>query len=261
MVDHELLEAKLNEEARKILALIKNDYYQFFSDKKREVIDSYLNGEKVVIVNRGVSIYRDNTIAHGGRTLGDGKIHFYPDVRDYSSTEEAFEKCKGLLPHECFHFFIQPDDLDYKEEDPRRPIAGYYTEGLVEKEARKFYEKHKDTVTFEKANYGFNINFVNMIQARVGATEYTDIFSEKKYLIDVDKYKDEYESVLESKKALLAKVPELIKVFPLSFQAEMYQTIRTLIKQDGSLDSAIQKINSCKSFRIEDLDDPDDPDV
>ena len=92
MFEYELLEKQLNEDVKKILLLIKQDYYDTFSDKKKELIDNLIEYDKVVIVNQGISHFNDNTLAHGGRALGDGKIHFYPDARKFKSLQEAFVK-------------------------------------------------------------------------------------------------------------------------------------------------------------------------
>ena len=164
MIDYKSVQEKLNEEAKKILLLIKKDYYSYMSDEKKQILDELIDGQ-IVIVNQGTSHFNDNTLAHGGRALNDGKIHFYPDVRNFT-TEEAIEVCKGILPHECFHYFIQPDKLRYGSE-LEKEMSSFYTEGLVEKEARVFFERHQDEIDFEKANYGYNINFVNTIQGRL----------------------------------------------------------------------------------------------
>ncbi len=50
------------------------------------------------------------------------------------------------------------------EDNLEKEMASFYTEGLVEREARKFSEKYGSAVPFEKANYGYNINFVNRIK-------------------------------------------------------------------------------------------------
>ena len=82
MTNYDLVEKQLDDEAKRILMLIKEDYYSSMSKAKRKVLDSLLKGQ-VVIVNQGTSIFSDSTLAHGGRTLGDGKIHFYPDAREF----------------------------------------------------------------------------------------------------------------------------------------------------------------------------------
>lgn len=246
MFEYELLEKELNEEVKKILLLIKQDYYDTFSNKKKELIDNLIECDKVVIVNQGISHFNDNTLAHGGRSLGDGKIHFYPDARNFKSPQEAFDICKKLLPHECFHYFLQPDAIEFTDEH-EKDIAHFYTEGLVEKETRIFCEKHKDTISFEKANYGFNINFVNMLQNKLGASSYQDIYSKSDYLKDIGKYRSEYEHLLKTKKSLISAIPEMIKDLPTAFQKKVSNKVKTIILQDGNADSAVEKLDS---FRL-----------
>ena len=106
MINYKLLEQILNIEAKKIIYMIKEDYYDSMSDSKKKVLDSLLENNQIVSVNQGISKFRDNTLAHGGRTLKDGKIHFYPDTREFKSDEEMLEKCKAILPHEIFHFIF-----------------------------------------------------------------------------------------------------------------------------------------------------------
>ena len=246
MFEYELLENQLNEEVKKILLLIKQDYYDTFSNKKKKLIDNLIEYDKVVIVNQGISHFNDNTLAHGGRSLGDGKIHFYPDARKFKSLQEAFVTCKKILPHECFHYFLQPDAIEFTNEHEKE-MAHFYTEGLVEKEARIFCKKHKDTISFEKANYGFNINFVNMLQNKLGASSYQDIYSESDYLKDIGKYRSEYEHLLKTKKSLISAIPEMIKDLPTAFQKKVSNKVKTIILQDGNADSAVEKLDS---FRL-----------
>ena len=246
MFEYELLEKELNEEVKKILLLIKQDYYDTFSNNKKKLIDNLIECDKVVIVNQGICHFNDNTLAHGGRALRDGNIHFYPDARKFKSSQEAFDKCKKLLIHECFHYFLQPDALEFTDEYEKE-MAHFYTEGLVEKEARIFHEKHKDTIAFEKANYRFNINFVNMIQNKLGASSYQDIFSEADYLRDISAFRNTYENVLNTRKNLLDGIPEMIKDLPTNLQKRVSNKIRTTILQDGNADSAVEKLDS---FRL-----------
>lgn len=190
MVNHEILEKTLNEEGKKILSLIKNDYYSFMSDKKRKVLDDLLDSDKFVIINNGFSDLGRKVFAHGGRAKRDGKIHFYPDSREFNSDEEIIEKCLRLLPHEIFHFFIQPDNLRF-ETGSEKEMANFYTEGLVERETRRFCEKHKEIKT-EKALYGNNIGFVNSVEAFLGSSNYEVIFSESDYIRKIKDYTEIY---------------------------------------------------------------------
>ena len=259
MLDYELLESKLNEEARKILLLIKQDYYSYFGKKKKELIDNLINSEKIVVVDKGAFHYNDNTLAHGGRALGDGKIHFYPDSRNFDSLEDAFNKCKKILTHECFHYFIQPDNIKFSTVSELR-MAHFYTEGLVEKESRKFYERHKDVISFEKANYGFNINFVNMIQHKLGASSYKTIFGENEYLKNIGQYSNEYDEILKRKKALLDKIINITNLFPAELHSKVYNRMRTMIVQDGDDKDVMEKIKQIVPLLAPDIDGPTDID-
>lgn len=192
MIHYNLLEEQLNEEVKKILALIKKDYDANMSDTKKEVLENLLRSDKVVVVNQGVSKFNDNTLAHGGRALRDGKIHFYPDTSEIQSDEEMTEKCKQILPHECFHYFIQPDELEFHSKFEME-MARFYTEGLVEREARRFASRHKEEIPFEKANYGFNINFTNIAQSLLGLSDKQALFSEEDYLRNIGMCANAYE--------------------------------------------------------------------
>ena len=242
MINYYLLEESLNKEAKNILILIKADYYDCMSSKKQKVIDSLLEDDKIVLVNQGISIFNDKTLAHGGKTLGDGKIHFYPDTRKFVSDEEMEEKCKRILPHEIFHYFIQPDSLELNT-DKEREMASFYTEGLVEREARKFCENHPEII-FEKANYGYNINFVNTIQNLLGADSYDIIFSENDYIRNIEKHADVYNRVIRSKKHMLELVHEISKDFPENLQRRFFEKARTMVLQDGNANAVKEKLKS-----------------
>lgn len=184
MINYKLIEEELNLEAKKILLLIKEDYYKYMNEEKQKRIDILIESN-IVVVNQGQSIFKDNTLAHGGRALKDGKIHFYPDVRKFESNDEAVNKCKKILLHECFHYFLQPDKVEHNVSELEDKMLHYYTEGLVEKESRIFHERHKDEIDFEEANYGFNINFVNLIQNRLNVGSKELIFGAENYLANI----------------------------------------------------------------------------
>lgn len=239
MVDYNLIEERLNEEAKKILLLIKKDYYSYMSAEKKQILDELIDGQ-IVIVNQGISHFNDNTLAHGGRALNDGRIHFYPDARNFS-TEEAIEVCKKLLPHECFHYFIQPDKLR-TDNELEEEMASFYTEGLIEKESRIFCERHQDEITFEKANYGYNINFVNKIQNQMGASSYGVIFSEDDYIKSIARYISEYKETLKQRKHNLDTITEIAKSFPPDLQSKVSSKMKKMILQDGNADEVIQRL-------------------
>lgn len=239
---HDSLEESLNNEAEKILLIIKEDYFENMSERKKEVMKSLLNEDKVVLVNKGTSIFKDNTLAHGGRVLKDGKIHFYPDTRDFASEQEKKKKCLRILPHEIFHFFLQPDAVEL---DSEREIemARFYTEGLVERETRRFCENHPE-IAFEKANYGFNINFVNKIQGSLGAINNDVIFSENDYLKSIGNYTNEYNNNLKNRNHLLYVVKDISIQFPKELRQKFYNRARTMLLQDGNAKSIIEKLKT-----------------
>lgn len=244
MLEYEVVEKKLNEEARKIILLIKGDYYHYMSTKIRQVLEDLLANGQIVVVNKGISHFKDNTLAHGGRALKDGKIHFYPDVRGFD-TEKAIEVCTRRLPHECFHFFIQPDNIRI-ENQLAREMAGFYTEGLVEREARRFCARHTE-IAFEEANYGYNINFVNMLQSRLGAAEYEMIFSENDYMKNIGRYASEYESILREREEKIRTIAEIAKRFPEDMQRKVLRRTKTVVLRDGNDIAVREKLKDINS--------------
>ena len=253
MINYTLVEEKLNEEAKKILLFIKEDYYKYMSIKNKSVIDNLIETGKIVEVNQGISHFNDNTLAHGGRTLNDGKIHFYPDVRSFFNTQEAIEKCKKILLHECFHYFIQPDEAELKN-DLEKEMASFFVEGLVEKESRKFYENHKEEIDFEKANYGYNINFVNAIQEDLGASNYEIIFSENDYIKNIGKYSSIYRKVLKQKERNLELVAQISKKFPIDMQRRISQKMKNVITKDGNAEEVKEKLKTFEFISKNDIE-------
>ncbi len=240
MVDYELLQNQLNVEAVKILYLIKNDYYKYMSEQKKALIDNLINKKQIVVVNKGLSKSGSNLLAHGGRSLKDDKIHYYPDARGFESNEEAFEKCVRILPHELFHYFLQPDDLHF-EDKKEQEMAMFYTEGLVERETRKFIKKHPEIV-YKNARYGHNIKFVNILENILKASDYKTLFSENAYLLDIGKYIKIYEKIVEIKKNELVIIEELIKEFPKNLQRKFYERLEEEYMQEGNVESIIAKL-------------------
>ena len=57
MTNYVSIEEQLNEEAKRILVLIKKDYYNVMSEEKKKILDNLLNGQ-VVIVSRGTCSWR-----------------------------------------------------------------------------------------------------------------------------------------------------------------------------------------------------------
>ena len=232
MIDYKLVEDILNEEAIKIMKLIKDDYYGYMSDNKKSLIDDLIANEKIVIINKGENSFGDNTFAHGGRALKDGKIHFYPDVRNLD-TQETIDKAKGILPHECFHYFIQPDNINIRSRIEIE-MANFYTEGLVEKESRKFCKSHEE-VDLREANYGYNINFVNKIQKKMNADLYGVIFSENDYLKDISSYYNEYMKIKEQQKKDFNEIDKLVKNYRINITPRMLRKIKSVALIDGNI--------------------------
>ena len=242
MIKYDKVERKLNEQVKTILILIKNDYYIFMSPAKRKVLDELISCEQIVVVNKGISHFRDNTLAHGGRALKDGKIHFYPDVRNFN-TDEAIEYCIKILPHECFHYFIQPDNIKLQNR-LEKEMANFYTEGLVERETRIFGERHKEELSYSKANYGYNINFVNMLQNRLNASSYEIIFSEDDYIKNIGNYIQEYRAILEQKEHNLEVIKDISRSFPIDIQRKVLNKMRNMILQDGNAKAAKERLKT-----------------
>ena len=141
MNKYKQIEDELNKEALRMLAYIREDYFNYMSSKNKTKINKLISDRRIVSVDEGTCILGENTLAHGGRTLKDGKIHFYPEASKADTYEGIIMQCKKLLPHECFHYFIQPDNIKFNSDKEER-MAEFYTEGLVEKETRKFLQWH-----------------------------------------------------------------------------------------------------------------------
>ena len=232
MIDYNLVEKDLNKKVKKIILLIKNDYYCYMSPRKKQILEDLIINEQIVIVNQGISHFNDNTLAHGGRALMDDKIHFYPDVRGFN-TKEAIETCGKILPHECFHYFIQPDNINIRSRIEIE-MANFYTEGLVEKESRKFCKSHEE-VDLREANYGYNINFVNKIQKKMNADSYGVIFSENDYLKDISSYYNEYMKIKEQQKKDFNEIDKLVKNYPINITPRMLRKIKSVALIDGNI--------------------------
>ena len=248
MIDHKSLEEKLNNEAKHILTLIKSDYYDFMSPRKKYVLDRLLESDDIVVVNQGKCSFDETIIAHGGRALKDGKIHFYPDCRKFSSDSELIDKCMSLLPHEIFHYFLQPDRIKF-EKDSDRELARFYTEGLVEREARIFCKNHPE-ILFRKAYYGYNIKFVNIVQKKLGIDSYYTIFSESNYLKNIGDYDKIYQLILKEEEKMLNELQSVTNGFPDKLGQKFYDKARTVILQNGIVGSIRKKIEIKKKSNM-----------
>lgn len=251
MTNYNLLETELNEEAKRILSLIKIDYYDKMSDKKKKVIDELLESDKIVIVDKGFCPHGRNIIAHGGRSKGDGKIHYYPDSREYKSDEEMVEECKSILAHEVFHYFIQPDAIEI--EDKYKKMASYYTEGLVEKETRKFCARHQE-IKYNDANYGHYIKFVNMIQGALDAGSYEVIFSESDYLKNIGRFETVYQKIIKEKYKTIEVLMRLSLKVPKNQRKELFKHAKARFLRDGDIRGVKEGLRREGFFEEADLD-------
>ncbi len=250
MVDHESLELILNKEAKRILNQIKIDFYDKMSDKKKALINSLIESEKIIIVDNGICPLGRNILAHGGRAKGDGKIHYYPDSREFESDEDMIEECSGILAHEVFHYFIQPDAIDI--DDDYREMASYYTEGLVEKETRKFCMRHPD-IKYTHANYGHYMKFVNMVQGSLDSGSYEIIFSESDYLKNIGKYKDLYEKIMEERDFVLNFLNELMDKAANKDEWKAIRNIKVMFLRYANVEDVKENLNRLQFINKSDL--------
>ena len=250
-LDYSLLEKKLNIEALTILHLIKKDYYKVMSERKKKTLDgltnALINNKKIVIVNRGTN--KDKVIAHSGGTLKDGKVHFYPDLRMFRTNEELLKKCKSILPHELFHFFLLPHRF-VAEEEKIKEMSGYYTEGLVERETRFFCLKHKE-ILYEKACYGYNINFVNSIEKSLGVNSYEMLFGEDNYLTNIGDFEKEYDAFVRYENETIKMIEDIAKEYPANLRVDFYKKVRKEALQDGVKKQYLDKYRNKNTDEME----------
>lgn len=121
------------------------------------------------------------------------------------------------------------------EDNLEKEMASFYTEELVEREARKFSEKYGSAVPFEKANYGYNINFVNRIQNGLQATNYSTIFSESDYIKGIGKYLNEYRRILQERESDLNAIREMVEGVPINLRKRVQSKMRTIALQNGGI--------------------------
>ena len=136
-------------------------------------------------------------------------------------------------------------------------MASLFVEGLVEKETRKFYENHKEKIEFEKANYGYNINFVNAIQDSLGASNYDIIFSEDDYIKNIGIYSSVYRKILKQKERNFELVTEIVKKFPIDVQRIMSEKMKNTILKDGNavvVKEKLKTLDIISNETIEQLD-------
>ena len=177
----------LQENAKKYLTIIKNEYGAFMSPEQMQFLGQLLttNCVKVDINGNEYLLNQTNEInnspnmtpsekqqelrklniplAHGGRVFGDNKIHFYPSVllskNPNLSTDELKQKCDEVLIHELLHFFIRPESLDITNMTELKGINNFTTEGLVDMCARDIQQKYGLFPNYN-SEYGSNVIFV-----------------------------------------------------------------------------------------------------
>ncbi len=185
--DNLTIQNYLQENAKKYLTIIKNEYGAFMSLEQRQFLDQLLTTDcvKVDIDGKEHLLNQTNDInnnpdlspfekleelrnldiplAHGGRVFEDNKIHFYPSVllsdNPNLSTDELKQKCEEVLIHELLHFFIRPVSLDITNMPELQGINNFTTEGLVDMCARDIHQKYGLFPNY-LSNYGPNVIFV-----------------------------------------------------------------------------------------------------
>lgn len=185
--DNITIQNYLQENAKKYLAIIKNEYGTFMSPEQMQFLGQLLTTDcvkvdldgKEYLSNQTNEINNDSNmttfeklqelrklnipLAHGGRVFEDNKIHFYPSVllskNPNLSTEELKQKCDEVLIHELLHFFIRPESLDITNMPELKGINNFTTEGLVDMCARDIQQKYGLFPNYN-SEYGSNVIFV-----------------------------------------------------------------------------------------------------
>lgn len=149
--DYDYLEEELKKEGKKIFIDIYNKLFKYLnlseekSRKKAHNINKFI-GESgnvldffVVERKKVVKKYSDNPPpGHGGRALGDGLIHLYPNCKMFKDIDNI-EQIKQIfineiLIHEIFHYYFSPDLYDIKDKNHGDDawFGHALTEGLVQ---------------------------------------------------------------------------------------------------------------------------------
>ena len=177
----------LQENAKKYLTIIKNEYGAFMSLEQMKFLVQLLTTDCVKVDINGNEYLLNQTneinnspnmtpsekqqelrklnipLAHGGRVFGDNKIHFYPTIllskNPNLSTDELKQKCDEVLIHELLHFFIRPQSLDITNMPKLKGINNFTTEGLVDMYARDIQQKYGLFPNYN-SEYGSNVIFV-----------------------------------------------------------------------------------------------------
>lgn len=185
--DHIEIQNYLQENSKKYLDIIRNEYGSFMSSDQIKLLDQLLatdcvevnrNG-KEYLLNQANDINNSSNmstfeklqalrklnipLAHGGRVFEDNQIHFYPSKllakNPNLSIDELKQKCNEVLIHELLHFFIRPEYLDITNLPELKGINSFTTEGLVDMCARDIHQKYGMFPNY-KSEYGSNVIFV-----------------------------------------------------------------------------------------------------
>jgi len=165
------LQEHLNIKADEYLKLIISEFGNLnIKNNAGEVImqaEQLISDHIIVVENNDIrlqekykkeGIKMKTPLAHGGRTFGDGKIHFYPSQADKTTLEEIIYECESVLIHELFHYFIRPQEIE-EQKTELVGVNSFITEGIVDMYARDFIIKHNLFPEYQ-SNYGRNVLFV-----------------------------------------------------------------------------------------------------
>jgi len=166
------LQQYLNQKANEYLRLIISEFGNLgIKNNLGEITlqaEQLLSSDIIVVESNDVrlqeqyvkeGIKKQTPLAHGGRTFGDGKIHFYPSKSEKSTLEEVVSECESTLIHELFHYFIRPQRIDEQNNPNLAGINSFITEGIVDMYARNFMKKY-NLFSDYNSNYGRNVLFV-----------------------------------------------------------------------------------------------------
>ena len=157
--DYKYIQTRLDKETKEIFQNIWKKYGKYIKNKEKlKVIEDRFNSISeicgIVVVDEpnedDIKQQTDNIPpAHSGRGKGDGKIHVYPHskiFKDANSVDNIIKiYVEEMVPHEVFHYYIQPDlyDKDDIEKHGDDAWLGHkLTEGLVETYTQKYMKEN-----------------------------------------------------------------------------------------------------------------------
>ena len=180
------MEKELNENAKKYLSIIKEEYGEYISKDLMEELQKsmliklesnpieYLNNQRDSILNEPnltevqkeqELLNLDVPLAHGGRVFNDNVIHIYPfkliDVKEPLTINEIKNKCDSIIIHELLHFFIRPEYITNSNANKDINDMNKYTgEALVDMCARDIQTKYHIHENDYDANYSKYVVFI-----------------------------------------------------------------------------------------------------